>query len=138
MAVERTTLVISLGPLDGLDEVFRLLDKTKRYTVEPAQPWSGDVLLAGYGPTGSGDLYVFVGVLLEPQLTDDVLHFSKVKRFWHPVVAIYRKACVHRADLIGDIQGWSPTEHFYAVAGVTPKVIAEAEASLRRMNPAVC
>ena len=132
MAVERRTLVLSLGPLDDLDDVFHRLEETKQHVVKPAQPWSGDVLLAGYGPKGSGDLYVFVGALFEPRLEDEVLHFSNVKRFWHPVVAIYSKAGIHRSGLIDDIQGWSPNHHFYAVTGVTAKVVAEAEASLRR------
>jgi hypothetical protein len=134
MPIERTTLVIPLASLDQLDEPFRKLRETKRLRLAgiPKYPWSGDVLLASYGPRGTGDIYVFAGILVDPELRSHELRFSEVRRFWHPVVVIYEKVGIRRQDLVGDAQSWGPSEHFYAAAGVAKFVAAEAETSLAR------
>jgi hypothetical protein len=123
-----------LGSLDDLDGCFRQLNRDKFLKLEilPAQPWAGDVLLSATGPQGSGDLYVFAGILHEPELADSELHFGWVERSWHPVVAVYGQANMRREDLIGDLQSWGPVGHHYLPVGVAKKVAEEAEQSLRR------
>jgi hypothetical protein len=92
------------------------------------------VLLSATGPQGSGDLYVFAGILHEPELADRELQFGWVERFWHPVVAVYEKAGIRRDDLIGDLQGWGPVSHRYLPVDIAKKVAEEAEQSLRRLG----
>ena len=134
MQQEPKTLVIHLGSLDDLDGSFRqlMVDKYLRLDTVPAQPWVGDVLLSATGPRGSGDLYVFAGILHGPALLHNELYFNSVERFWHSVVAVYGKAGIRRDDLIGDLQGWGPMGHHYLPLGVASKVAQEAEQSLRR------
>jgi hypothetical protein len=134
MHQEPKTLVIHLGSLDDLDDSFRQLrrDKFLRLGILPAQPWVGDVLLSANGPQGTVELYVFAGILREPELVDNELHFGWVERFWHPVVAVYGAADIRRQDLIGDLQGWGPVGHHYLPVGIASKVTEEAEQSLRR------
>jgi hypothetical protein len=132
---ELPTLILMVSSLDDLDSWFKGMKRDKSWRTETniAKPWEG-ALLAGYGPKDTGDLYVFVGRLIEPakERVGDRLYFEDVERFWHPVVAVFGKHGIHREDLIGDIQGWGPSDHFYGQPGIVDLVTEEAQKSLAR------
>jgi hypothetical protein len=136
---KRTALVLVLDHLGALDKHFAELDteldgEHRRVFRENPRYVPDDVVLLGaFGRRGSGDLYVFAGVLTgcKYRRAEKTLTFQHVKRFGCPVVAAYGDV-VLRDDLLGDRQLWGPHEFNYVLPAALTKVPEEAEALLRR------
>lgn len=130
---KRTALVLVPRDLASIGQYLAELTRRKPrewpFTHNPGHIPGDRVLLGSFGPQGSGDLHVFVGMLTgctyRPQ--DKTLAYQSVDRFRCPVIASYGKH-VHREDLLGDRQAWGPNEFNYVLPAALTIVPAEAEA----------
>ncbi|WP_437957551.1 hypothetical protein WME76_40575 [Sorangium sp. So ce119] len=131
---ERTALVLVSRDLSSIDMHFDELNDSialgLTFASTPAHQQGDVVLLGSFGPRGTGDLYVFVGMLAGCHHRGKILRYTQVTRFSCPVVASYGRH-VHRRDLLGDRQGWGPHEFNYVLPAALTKVPEEAEALSR-------
>jgi hypothetical protein len=126
-SAERTAMALCFDSLDNMDGHFAKLRQEKLVELgQVPRVFPHDrVLLASGGPKGSGDLYVFAGMLHGASLKATQVLFEKVERFWCPVVAIYGD--LQRTDLTGDREGWGPNLINYVLPKALERAPWEAE-----------